>query len=322
MTTDMDDLAAHLQQCNAAFDACRTTSKDDAADQAQALQAVRHAAQQLERAASTPAEQLAAVRNGGQRAAILRLAVAIGLFPHVSEEQSRTVAQLAHRADATPELVHRVGRGLATLGFLVEEASPAEAEHDLYTTLRYRATPLGTHFAADPDAQAGFEYVFDVHVGALCSMGDYLITFGKRSPADPRNCPVVFAQGARDTDYFAQMAKRPDRVARFTRTMEAMNEASFAQMAGSYDFGALEAIHGGVLVVDVGGGDGRMLARLRERFPVLKGGRCVLQDLPEVVARGTLGGEGVEVMGYDFLAGEQPVKGEVTALRSLWVLFR
>ena len=64
------------------------------------------------------------------------------------------------------------------------------------------------------------------------------------------------------------------------------------------------------MLVDVGSGDGRMLKRLREKFPGMTG-RAVLQDLPAVIGRGTLVDDAVdvEVMAYDFFKGEQPVRG-------------
>lgn len=249
---------------------------------------------------------------------MLRLAVAIDLFKHISATEPLTITQLAQKTATTPEFVHRIARALAALDVLIEKplqppaGSPETPSPSLYDTLNYTPTPLGNHFATSPTAQNGFTYIYDVHVPALCSMGDYLAAFGRQSPADPRNCPVVFSQGAKDVDYFAQMQKRPDRVGRFESVMRLMNEASFAQMAGAYDFASLGTPEGGegVVLVDVGGGDGRMLRRLKERFGSLRG-RCVLQDLPKVLEQGTVVGdlEGVEVVPYDFFAGEQPVKG-------------
>lgn len=160
----------------------------------------------------------------------------------------------------------------------------------MYGNLAYTATPLGTYVASQHDARSTMTYIYDVHVSALYGMGDYVAQHGRRSPVDALNCPVVFAQGARDTDYFTQMQKRPDRASTFERTMYLMNQASFADMSSAYPFDQLKATKGrdgeeGVVFVDVGGGDGRMLKRLREKFPGMKG-RVVLQDLPAVVERG------------------------------------
>lgn len=65
-----------------------------------------------------------------------------------------------------------------------------------------------------------------------------------------------------------------------------------------------------VLIVDVGGGRGSVLADLRAHRPDLKG-RLVFQDLPEVFA-GVEPMQGVEAMAYDFFT-PQPIKGS-------WVL--
>lgn len=63
-----------------------------------------------------------------------------------------------------------------------------------------------------------------------------------------------------------------------------------------------------VVIVDVGGSRGHVLEDVRAHVKGLRG-RLVLQDLPGLV--GGLEGkmEGIEVVGYDFLAGVQPVKG-------------
>lgn len=225
------ELTTQIDACNAALASYRNIPSSDHVIRAKALQKVRHAAQALERAASTPAEQLSVVRNGGQRAAVLRLAIAIDLFRHVSETEALTINELAQRTNATPEFVHRITRALAALDFLVESdgGSPPTA---LYNRLSYTATPLGAYVATHPDHQASTSYIFDVHVSALCAMSDYIAQHGRQSPVDPLNCPVVFAQGAKDIDYFVQMQKRPDRAEKFVRTMYWMNEASFGRWRG------------------------------------------------------------------------------------------
>jgi ubiquinone/menaquinone biosynthesis C-methylase UbiE len=80
----------------------------------------------------------------------------------------------------------------------------------------------------------------------------------------------------------------------------------------AYPFDKLKAPDGdGVVLVDVGGGDGRMLRRIRQKFPEMKG-KAVLQDLPSVIRQGTVVDEmeSAEAVGYDFFSKPQPVNGE------------
>ena len=68
-----------------------------------------------------------------------------------------------------------------------------------------------------------------------------------------------------------------------------------------------------VLVVDVGGGKGQALRTMFEKVPGLEKGRCVLEDLEEVLEAGKgvreeMGLAEVKTQGFDMFAG-QPVKG-------------
>ena len=73
-----------------------------------------------------------------------------------------------------------------------------------------------------------------------------------------------------------------------------------------------------VVLVDVGGSQGRELVKFRERYPDIPG-KLVLQDLP-----GPLNGiksplEGIEVMSHDFYT-PQPVKGQRLPIKKLQLL--
>lgn len=61
------------------------------------------------------------------------------------------------------------------------------------------------------------------------------------------------------------------------------------------------------LFVDVGGSIGHQCARLKQKFPDLKG-RIVLQDLEETI-KNAPPIEGVEMMSHDFFKA-QPIKGK------------
>ena len=68
-----------------------------------------------------------------------------------------------------------------------------------------------------------------------------------------------------------------------------------------------ESVKTDVLLVDVGGGKGRLIERFRKERPDLMG-RMILQDLPGVVeGRGDV--EGVEYMAHDFFT-PQPITGQ------------
>jgi hypothetical protein len=74
---------------------------------------------------------------------------------------------------------------------------------------------------------------------------------------------------------WAYRAERPDEQAVFDRAMTALSARVAEAVAAAYDFGRFR------LVVDVGGGRGRLLAAILARHPTVRG---LLFDQPDVVA--------------------------------------
>lgn len=74
---------------------------------------------------------------------------------------------------------------------------------------------------------------------------------------------------------FAYLAENPNHAALFTRTMTSIARMTAATVVAAYDFGAYRTI------VDVGGGQGTLLAAILAAAPESRG---VLYDLPDVVA--------------------------------------
>ena len=76
------------------------------------------------------------------------------------------------------------------------------------------------------------------------------------------------------TDAFTYLAENPDLAALFNDGMTAVSEVTAASVVAAYDFGRFPVI------VDVGGGHGRLLAAILAANPSSRG---VLYDLPNVV---------------------------------------
>jgi hypothetical protein len=87
-------------------------------------------------------------------------------------------------------------------------------------------------------------------------------------------------------DTFEQLKKDPEMARIFDDAMTNMSEWTGAGIAGAYDFGVWESL------MDVGGGNGMLLAQILRAHPELRG---VLADLPHVLGRAQERG---------FLAGE------------------
>ena len=166
---------------------------------------------------------------------------------------------------------------------------------------------------------------------------DYLSSIGYRNPDDPENSLFHYASGGK-LDFFQHMQAHPDMMETFSKGM-----AASVHLQGSHLPGSISALfpsdskksgpkgqspsdnplmqeengisgsslrprneHDHVLLVDIGGGRGRILQDVRRMRPDLRG-RFIVQDLAKEIDGRELA-EGVECMTYNFMH-PQPVRG-------------
>jgi hypothetical protein len=132
--------------------------------------------------------------------------------------------------------------------------------------------------------------------------GDLLYSVETSEPAFRR----VFG-----TDSFAYMAEHPDEAANFDAAMADFTKHIAVAVAAAYDFSPFRRI------IDIGGGNGALLAGILTANPTLTG---VIFDLPNVVARAAewirelgLGGR-CEIVGGDFFK-KVPAGGDAYLLK-------
>jgi hypothetical protein len=165
----------------------------------------------------------------------------------------RPVAELAHETGADPDTLHRLLRALASDGVFAERAPGV----------------FGNTTASEllvGDGWSDFATLFGgVWYRATSGLGT---TGGATFPRD-------FG-----TDFWSWLAEHPDQRAAFDRAMQQGKEERVERLA------ALDW-RGDETVVDVGGGNGTLLAGLLELKPGLRG---IVVDLPETVRdEGALG---------------------------------
>jgi hypothetical protein len=118
---------------------------------------------------------------------------------------------------------------------------------------------------------------------------------------------------AHGTGVFDYLAGHPELASVFNAAMTGNSPAHARLVAATYDFSRMS------LVVDVGGGHGRLLATILERYPRLRG---ILFDLPHVIegARQILNAAGVvdrcELVGGSFFEAV-PAGGDAYILRNI-----
>jgi hypothetical protein len=193
----------------------------------------------------------------------------------------RTSQDLAQATGAHPRALHRLLRALAAMEVLVEEDD------------RFRLTAVGEELRSD--RQGGSVRFFGYETNWMV-WGSFLhsVMTGERA--------FDHVHGMRNWDYYRT---HPDAAARFDAAMRAMTSGWAPAIARAYDFSRF------AVVVDVGGGDGTLLAEIIRRHPSARG---VLFDRPDVVERAQQ--PRLEKVGGSFLE-KVPEGGDAYVMKSV-----
>ena len=199
-------------------------------------------------------EELARLVDGFRASQAIHAAVELGV-PDLLGDGERTSDALAEATGADPSTLYRLLRALASLGVL------HEAEGG-----RFSLTPLGRPLRGDvPGSLRGWtrlvgrEYVWR--------------SWGNLTTA-VRNGENSF-RALYGADVFEWRAEHPEDSAIFDEAMRSLTAPSTAALLAAYDFGRFGTI------VDVGGGNGTLLALLLAAHPTARG---ILFDQAHVVA--------------------------------------
>jgi hypothetical protein len=192
--------------------------------------------------------------NGYYVSQAIHVAASLGIADLLADG-TRTSDDLAHEADADPETLYRLLRALASVGVL------HEGDGRLFSL-----TPVGELLRSDVPgslhgwaAYAGRPYFWAAWAELLHSV---------------RTGENAF-QHVHGQDIWSYRADRPDESALFDAAMKALTGASNAALTGAFDFSRFGTL------VDVGGGNGALLASVLASNPALQG---VLFDQAHVVA--------------------------------------
>jgi hypothetical protein len=235
-----------------------------------------------------PRDVLLRMVNGYQVSQAIHVVAMLGVADTLKDGE-RHVDDIADQTDTDPQALYRLLRALSAVGVFLEG--------DQRT---FSLTPLGKGLVGDTPGSLRDYAVFVGHGSNWNTWGDLLqgIKTGEN----------VFRQvhGMNVWDYRAQ---RPEVSAMFNRATAA------TKLTGSvldiYDFSPFR------LIVDVGGGNGAMLADILVNNPLVKG---ILFDQPHVVSQGQLETASVagrcEVIGGDFFRAV-PHGGDLYVLRAV-----
>ncbi len=167
----------------------------------------------------------------------------------------RTIEELAEQTSANGDALYRVLRALANVGIFSEEES-----------YRFSLTPLAENLLSDAP---GSLRPFGIMMGAefYQSWGNLLYSAQTGKQGFEKRYGVPF---------FQYMTEHHERHSIYDAAMMVHGIAETEPMLDAYDFSGFQT------VVDVGGGHGRMLAAILNRYPEING---ILFDLPAVAQR-------------------------------------
>ena len=201
-----------------------------------------------------PATTIRRMVEGYQVSQAIHVAATLGIADLLADA-SRTSDELAAATGTHPPTLYRLLRALASV----------EVLHEL-DGRRFELTPLGQPLRSDvPDSIAGWAafigrpYYWQAWPGLLHSV---------------RTGENAFRH-VHGTDVWTYRSTRPDESAVFDRAMTSLSRRSNAALLAAYDFGRFRTI------VDVGGGNGALLAAVLAAHPDVQG---VLFDQPHVVS--------------------------------------
>ena len=170
-------------------------------------------------------------------------------------EGPRTAEELAEEADAHSGALYRVLRALASIGIFSEDEDG-----------RFSLTPIAENLRSDvPNSLRSFAIMTGAEFYQSWGNLLYSAKTGKEGYDKTYGKP-----------FFQHMTEHPDRHAIYDKAMMVHGIAETEPMLDAYDFSAFET------VMDVGGGNGLMLAAILNRHPAVKG---ILFDLPAVADR-------------------------------------
>ncbi|KEF63069.1 uncharacterized protein A1O9_01045 [Exophiala aquamarina CBS 119918] len=252
-------------------------AKADEAGRARLLDDLRD----LQGRVESPQDTFFRLLNSQLELAVIYLGSELGLFAELAKDgtDAITATELAGRLGASPELLERILRYLASVGYM-ENTGPNQ----------YKANKA-THMCALPMIRPGLIHAFDIMGPAIQASPSFFAETKYQDISNTRNTPF---QKAFKTDLaaFEWISQQPRLFTTMQQVMTMMQGSEWLVEFKTLDNAAraleeekaLQEESERPFFVDVGGGHGHQLVQLRDKYPHLKG-RLVLQDLPEAVEK-------------------------------------
>lgn len=238
------------------------------------------------------ATEMMRLLNGVRVTQALAVAARLGIADLLTDG-ARSSDDLASAVGAHPDALYRLLRALASLGVFAEEDGR-----------RFAQTPLSAALREGHPASMRAHAIFLGDEISYHTWADLAYTITTDAPSFDH----IYGE-----PHFDYLATHPAAAETFNRAMSASSVRIAAAVTAGYDF------TGAQVVVDVGGGQGALLAAILRANPSLRG---TLFDLPHVVAtaepvlRAAEVTERVEVVGGDFFTAALP-RGDILTMHHI-----
>jgi hypothetical protein len=244
------------------------------------------AAEKLAIAARYPDENVFFAVTRTTQNACIRIACALNIFAVVPSDGKSDISTsaIASAVKADPVVIARVMRALASCYVFAETGED-----------RYTHNDLSRAFLV-PTTLSMFSEIYDMAGRAAFALPDFLAKTGYKNPEDYNNS--AFQLGAQtELGFWEYLEADPERLKAFNDGQR--SQATVKDFDSSYPFEAElnnpPVNEDEVVLVDVGGGRGHALERIKRRFPNIKG-QLVLQDQESVIKDAVDGGLSPEIV--------------------------
>ncbi|KAJ5775356.1 O-methyltransferase family 2 [Penicillium nucicola] len=242
--------------------------------------------------------------------ASIRMGVQLGIFSQISQNPGHgaTAQEIAEQSGASPIVVDQFLRLLAATGYV-----------DQQDTQIFKPS-VKTMIMADPNMEATIRACFDIGNCCTSKAPEFFRRNQNQFPSSAKDTPFQLGMNT-DLGYFEWLGQNPALAKDFQQWMS-LKQAATASWVDWFDiekniiddFDAQSPDN--VLLVDVGGGEGRYLREFQDKFQIAPG-QLVLQDLPNVI-EAIENPPDVKLIAHDFFT-PQPVKG-ARAYFMHWIL--
>ncbi len=202
-----------------------------------------------------PRDALLRMTNAHEVSQAIHVAATLGIAD-LLEEGPRSAEDLARATGTHAPTLYRLLRALASVGVFVEETDGG----------RFGSTPVGEYLRTDAPGSLRGWATYIGQPSFRTSWGHLLHSVRTGEPAFPE---------LHETNLWEYLTAHPEESAIFDAAMTGLSAGVVEAVVQSYDFSEIDVL------VDVGGGEGRILTAILATNPVLRG---ILFDQPHVVA--------------------------------------